>query len=215
MSGAAGIQQLGSAVRGETWGYPATPGSPYQSVSEVYLHTPKSGPPELWAKVEFQPWFKAFANSPDQDGDGFPEVYGRVRGRFDHPRNRPQHPARLHGDRDGARRGEEVGQPAIVVLVSVFQYRPHGGRRSVARSTNRTGHQGRARRPCLQEPLHRSARQTARETHLRSVRGQDQRYGRRRSSHGSRCGEVAQVTSRPANASHHRWGHPRAGDPSP
>ena len=79
VSGAAGIQQLGSAVRGETWGYPATPGSPYQSVSEVYLHTPKSGPPELWAKVEFQPWFKAFANSPDQDGDGFPEVYGRVR----------------------------------------------------------------------------------------------------------------------------------------
>jgi alginate O-acetyltransferase complex protein AlgJ len=33
---------------------------------------------ELWAKVEFQPWFTPFAGSADQDGDGFPELYGRV-----------------------------------------------------------------------------------------------------------------------------------------
>jgi hypothetical protein len=77
--GAERIQQVGAAVRSETWGFPATAGSPYQTVSELFLHTPTSGPTELWAKVEVQPWFRPLAGSPDQDGDGVPEIFGRVR----------------------------------------------------------------------------------------------------------------------------------------
>ena len=33
---------------------------------------------EIWLKIEFAPWFTGFSSPPDEDGDGFPEIYGRV-----------------------------------------------------------------------------------------------------------------------------------------
>jgi alginate O-acetyltransferase complex protein AlgJ len=77
--GAELLEELGSAVRTETWGLPRGEGTP-QGLAEIFLHVSVgSGPPEIWAKIEFVPWFKALGELPDQDGDGYPEVYGRVR----------------------------------------------------------------------------------------------------------------------------------------
>ncbi len=78
VAGAEDFAAVGAAVHDEKWGLNLPPGSAGQALSELYLHAPASGPVELWAKLEFQPWFKPFAASPDQDGDGFPELYGRV-----------------------------------------------------------------------------------------------------------------------------------------
>jgi alginate O-acetyltransferase complex protein AlgJ len=78
VAGADALAEVGSAVRSEKWGLPLPPGTAGQQLSELYLHQPASGAPEVWAKVEFQPWFKPLASSADQDGDGFPELYGRV-----------------------------------------------------------------------------------------------------------------------------------------
>lgn len=78
VAGAIELAEVGARVHDEKWGLPLPPGSSGQTLSELYLHTPASGSPELWAKVEFQPWFKPFSGSPDQDGDGFPELYGRL-----------------------------------------------------------------------------------------------------------------------------------------
>ena len=76
--GAAQLAAVGAAVHDEKWGLNLPAGSSGQTLSEVYLHTLASGSQELWAKVEFQPWFRAFSASPDQDGDGYREIYGRV-----------------------------------------------------------------------------------------------------------------------------------------
>lgn len=76
IDGATALDELGAAVRGETWGGSA--GAVSQSISEVYFHH-GGGEPELWVKVEFAPWFKALGTLPDPDHDGYPEVYGRAR----------------------------------------------------------------------------------------------------------------------------------------
>jgi hypothetical protein len=78
VAGAEALAEVGAAVRSEKWGLQLPPGTSGQLLSEVFIHRPASGPAELWAKVEFEPWFKPFAGSADQDGDGFPELYGRV-----------------------------------------------------------------------------------------------------------------------------------------
>jgi len=75
---AAALAEVGAAVHDEKWGLSLPPGNTGQTLSELYIHQPASGPAELWAKVEFQPWFKPLSSSADQDGDGFPEVYGKV-----------------------------------------------------------------------------------------------------------------------------------------
>ena len=80
VAGAAEFSRVGAAVHDEQWGLKLPPGSAGQALNELYVHRPASGPAELWAKVEFQPWFKAFSASADQDGDGFPELYGRIQG---------------------------------------------------------------------------------------------------------------------------------------
>jgi alginate O-acetyltransferase complex protein AlgJ len=76
VEGADRLEELGSAVRSESWGQPATPGVATQSVTEVYL---RAQPPELWVKIEFAPWFRGLGELPDQDHDGYPELYGRAR----------------------------------------------------------------------------------------------------------------------------------------
>ena len=76
-AGAEAFADVGAAVRAEKWGLALPPGVTGQQLSEVFVHRTGSNV-ELWAKVEFYPWFTAFADASDQDGDGFPEVYGRM-----------------------------------------------------------------------------------------------------------------------------------------
>ena len=77
--GTEALENLASAVREESWGLPTQAGVMTQTVSEVFLHEAESkSAPELWVKIEFQPWFEGLGRLPDQDGDGFPEVYARA-----------------------------------------------------------------------------------------------------------------------------------------
>lgn len=77
VAGAEALADVGAAVRSEKWGLALPPGVAGQQLSELFVHRAGASV-ELWAKVEFQPWFTPFAEASDQDGDGFPEVYGRV-----------------------------------------------------------------------------------------------------------------------------------------
>jgi len=76
VAGASELEDVGAAVRSENWGLPGGPQLVPQVAAEVYVHAAPT--PEVWVKVEFQPWFKALGALADQDGDGFPELYGRV-----------------------------------------------------------------------------------------------------------------------------------------
>jgi hypothetical protein len=78
VEGAAVLAEVGSVVREEKWGLTLPPGLSGQQLSELFVHAPASGSVELWAKVEFQPWFSPFRGSADQDADGYPEIYGRL-----------------------------------------------------------------------------------------------------------------------------------------
>jgi hypothetical protein len=78
VAGAEALADVGAAVREEKWGLSLPPGTPGQLLSELFLHAPAAGSAELWAKVEIQPWLTPLSGLPDQDGDGFPELYGRV-----------------------------------------------------------------------------------------------------------------------------------------
>ena len=78
VDGAAQLAEVGAAVREEKWGLTLPPGLAGQQLSELFLHAAASGSTELWAKVEFQPWLSPFRGSADQDGDGYPEIYGRI-----------------------------------------------------------------------------------------------------------------------------------------
>ncbi len=79
-AGAEGLEEVGRAVRAESWGLPHAPEATTQSLTEMFVHAQgPAGQAELWVKIEFVPWFKAFRDLPDQDGDGYPEIYGRVR----------------------------------------------------------------------------------------------------------------------------------------
>src|SRR5450432_483831 len=58
VAGAGMLEDVVAAIHGETWG--AGGGGPpvsAQGAAEVYVHH-APGTPELWVKVEFQPWFK-------------------------------------------------------------------------------------------------------------------------------------------------------------
>jgi alginate O-acetyltransferase complex protein AlgJ len=78
VAGAAELEELGSQVREEAWGVTKYPGSANQTIAELFIHEAPQGAGELWVKIEFQPWFQALGALPDQDGDGVPEVYGKV-----------------------------------------------------------------------------------------------------------------------------------------
>ena len=76
---ATGIEDVVAAVREEAWGLGAGPLARQNAVLG-YLHDPGGGQPiELWVKVEFAAWWHGFADLPAEDGDGFPEIYGRAK----------------------------------------------------------------------------------------------------------------------------------------
>jgi alginate O-acetyltransferase complex protein AlgJ len=81
VSGFERFQELDAKVRDESWGLPRRPGVITQSISELFLHRPTGGAVELIVKIEFEPWFRGLGPLPDQDGDGYPEIYGRVKPR--------------------------------------------------------------------------------------------------------------------------------------
>lgn len=85
VTGTESIEAANSAVRTETWGLSARPGSASQQISEAFVHRPSGTAPELWVKIEFAAWFDGLGSLPDQDGDGVPELYGRVAGTLGEP----------------------------------------------------------------------------------------------------------------------------------
>jgi hypothetical protein len=62
-------------VRAESWGLKKSIQVTFQEIAEVYLHEGR----ELWVRIEFQKWPRLFENMPDEDGDGFCEIYGRLK----------------------------------------------------------------------------------------------------------------------------------------
>ena len=64
-----------AAVRAESWGRKKSIQVTFQEITEVYIHEEK----ELWARIEFQEWARLFTDMPDEDGDGFSEIYGRIK----------------------------------------------------------------------------------------------------------------------------------------
>ena len=79
VAGADHVEDVASQIRAETWGLGGGPQVVRQTAALAYLHDPGRGQPvELWIKIEFAPWFKGFAAMPDDDGDGFPNIYGRA-----------------------------------------------------------------------------------------------------------------------------------------
>jgi len=65
---------VGVAVSKERWGNPNDP-KPFQQISTAYIDTKKG---EIWVKVEFDPRVRFLDGVDDEDGDGFPEIYGCI-----------------------------------------------------------------------------------------------------------------------------------------
>jgi hypothetical protein len=77
--GADRLEDVVARVRSESWGLPGGPQIVRQTATLAFLHDPGAGRPvEIWIKIDFAPWFTGFASPPDEDGDGYPEIYGRV-----------------------------------------------------------------------------------------------------------------------------------------
>jgi len=73
------LEDVVAAVRSESWGLAGGPQIVRQTATEAFLHDPGPGRAvEIWIKIEFAPWFAGFLSPPDEDGDGFAEIYGRV-----------------------------------------------------------------------------------------------------------------------------------------
>ena len=73
------LEDVVARVRSESWGLAGGPQIVRQTATEAFLHDPGPGRAvEIWIKIEFAPWFTGFFAPPDEDGDGFPEIYGRV-----------------------------------------------------------------------------------------------------------------------------------------
>jgi hypothetical protein len=78
VAGADRLEDVVSRVRSESWGLTGGPQIVRQTAAEAYLHDAPGGAVELWLKIELAPWFHAFSGLPDEDGDGVPEIYGRI-----------------------------------------------------------------------------------------------------------------------------------------
>ena len=79
VAGADRLEDVVARVRSESWGLPGGPQIVRQTAALAFLHDPAAGrPAEIWIKIELAPWFKGFSSPPDEDGDGYPEFYGRI-----------------------------------------------------------------------------------------------------------------------------------------
>jgi hypothetical protein len=77
---AAGFEEVAAAVRAESWGLPGGPAFVPQTAADALVHEPGGGAPaEIWVKIEFAPWWQGLGGLDDEDGDGAPELYGRMR----------------------------------------------------------------------------------------------------------------------------------------
>lgn len=77
--GADRLEDVAARIRAESWGLSGGPQIVRQLPADLYLHDPGVGRlVELWIRVELAPWFSGFSDLPDEDGDGVPEIYGRV-----------------------------------------------------------------------------------------------------------------------------------------
>jgi hypothetical protein len=76
---ARGLEEARAAVRDEAWGLPRVAGRSTQQIATLYLHRGADGVVALWVKIEFEPWARLFAEMPDEDGDGYPEIYAQLR----------------------------------------------------------------------------------------------------------------------------------------
>ena len=73
------LEDVVARVRSESWGLAGGPQIVRQTATEAFLHDSGAGRAvEIWIKIEFAPWFTGFSSPPDEDGDGFAEIYGRV-----------------------------------------------------------------------------------------------------------------------------------------
>ena len=74
------LDEARTAVRSESWGKPKSIQVTTQEISELYRHRQGSakGREQWWVKIEFAPWARLFENMPDEDGDGYPEIYGQL-----------------------------------------------------------------------------------------------------------------------------------------
>lgn len=68
--------KITAAVNGEKWADPSVFIS-YQEITAVYVHD-AGGITELWVKIEFKPWVTFLDGIPDQDNDGFREMFGKL-----------------------------------------------------------------------------------------------------------------------------------------
>lgn len=66
----------GARVSEEKWGDEEIPVA-FQEIARAYLHEGE-GAPQMWVSVEFKPWVTFLDGVDDEDGDGFPEIYGRL-----------------------------------------------------------------------------------------------------------------------------------------
>ncbi|MBW1808880.1 MAG: hypothetical protein JRJ87_11865 [Deltaproteobacteria bacterium] len=67
-----------TAVRSESWGGQKSIQVTYQEITSLYLHT-QGQQVEWWVKIEFAPWAKLFDDMPDEDQDGYPEIYAQLK----------------------------------------------------------------------------------------------------------------------------------------
>ncbi len=65
---------IGGDVSKEKWGNEMA-ARPLQQITTAYIHAEKG---EIWVKVEFEPYVQFLKGVDDEDGDGYPEIYGLI-----------------------------------------------------------------------------------------------------------------------------------------
>ena len=68
------LMVIGGDVSTEKWGNKMV-ARPLQNVTIAYIHAEKG---EIWVKVEFEPYVQFLKGVDDEDGDGYPEIYGLI-----------------------------------------------------------------------------------------------------------------------------------------
>ncbi len=67
-----------AGITSEKWGDTTDISQPFQEFGAVYIHT-RGNVKEIWVELEFKPWLNSFMDGiPDQDKDGYPEVFARL-----------------------------------------------------------------------------------------------------------------------------------------